>query len=111
MTGKIAVPSPEDLLALMIGRGMYTERDGGDWYVVTCVGDRLAEGFVLRDDARRFVFWFATGDKPRGWRIVKVGRGDEFRDIIIPRKPSATLWMRAAWRQWEAVRGIPIYLN
>lgn len=35
--------------------GFYTERDGGDWYIVTPGhGDRIGEDFRNRDDARRF---------------------------------------------------------
>jgi hypothetical protein len=72
--------------------GYYTERDGGDWYLVTPEGDRIAEGFAKRDDARRLVCWLAGEDLPKGWVID--GGNDLSFNVAIPKQTAATIWTR-----------------
>ncbi|WBU32344.1 DUF3560 domain-containing protein [Rhodopseudomonas palustris] len=77
--------------------GFYTERDGGDWYIVTPDhGDRIGEGFVSRDAASRMICWLAGDLPPSGWRIEAAGDRDLFARVLMPGQPPATLWLRAA---------------
>jgi hypothetical protein len=76
--------------------GVYTERDGGRWYIVTPDhGDRLGEEFKDRDDARRFVCWLAGDPLPQGWTFTRNGDGRICYDLQIPGQYApATVWAR-----------------
>lgn len=74
--------------------GFYTERDGGDWYIVVPThDDRIAEDFADRDDARRFLLWVAGGPRPEGWTITNVR--PRAADLDCLQGYRATVWMRA----------------
>ena len=82
-----------------IAPGFYTERDGGDWYVVTpdhC--DRVAEGFGQRDDARRCLAWLAGDAMPNGWKVERVT--ELFADLDCGQGYLATIWTRTVRREW-----------
>lgn len=78
-----------------IAPGFYTERDAGPWYVIAPGGQRIAEDFHNRDDARRLICFLAGDPLPAGWDLVKSGTGDLAADIVIPNRPRATLWLKA----------------
>lgn len=81
-----------------IAPGFYTERDGGDWYVLTPGHDRVAEGFAKRDDARRCLAWLAGDEKPKGWKLVRVNALSA--DLDCKQGYAATLWVRSIRRAW-----------
>lgn len=77
----------------VVAPGCYTERDGGDWYVLAPDHDRMAEDFVDRDDARRFLCWLGGDPLPAGWRVEPHNGGRHYYEIIIPnRSQVATIW-------------------
>jgi hypothetical protein len=81
-----------------VAPGFYTESDDGPWYVVTPDHDRIAEDFVNRNDAMRSLCWLAGEDLPSGWAVTPHGSGEQSFDIEIPRRPSATIWVKEARR-------------
>lgn len=73
--------------------GFYTERDGGDWYIVVPTHDgRIGEGFRNRDDARRLVVWFAGGEQPPGWTLSPGSR--LACDLLVNGQAMALVWKR-----------------
>lgn len=81
-----------------IAPGFYTERDGGDWYVLTPNHARVAEGFARRDDARRCLAWLAGDAMPAKWKILKYD--DLSADLDCGQGYAATIWTREIDRTW-----------
>lgn len=79
--------------------GFYTERDGGDWYIVTPEhDDRIGEDFAKRDDARKCLAWLAGDPMPRGWKLSGHTELSAFLDC--GQGYAATIWTRAIARAW-----------
>lgn len=81
--------------------GFYTERDGGNWYIVTPDhSERIGEDFHNRDDARRFLLWCAGEPMPVGWSISGAKR--IAADIECDQGFPATAWLRPISRHFPA---------
>lgn len=77
----------------------YTERDGGDWYVVAAGGGgRLAEGFARRNDARQMILVLCGDLMPRHWKVHR--STDRLVEICIERdarfREFVTIWRAEA---------------
>lgn len=84
-----------------VAPGYYTERDGADWYIVVPEhDDRIAEDFVKRESAQRFMIWLAGNDPlPKDWTIT--GIGGIAADLNIPDQYGrATIWTRTIKRRF-----------
>lgn len=83
--------------------GCYTERDGGDWYVIGPGETRLAEGFATRRSAHECLLWLA-GD-PVGAGFVIERRSDLFCEVKSRRNGEyATVWTKEAMRVFPTAR-------
>jgi hypothetical protein len=82
----------------------YTESDSGDWYIVansSIGGGRIGEDFSDRNDARLATIWLATGEKPKGWKILERNR----LSISIDCKQGypATLWIEDVCKHFPSI--------
>lgn len=83
--------------------GSYTERDGGDWYVIGPGETRLAEGFSNRRSAHECLLWLA-GD-PVGAGFVVERQNDLFCEVRSRRDSlHATVWTKEALRAFPSAR-------
>jgi hypothetical protein len=90
--------------------GFYTERDGGDWYIVTpdhC--ERIGEDFVSRDEARQALLSLAGEAFPAHWYTTPGGTGRIAADLYGPKGTRATLWRRPIAKHFpNALERLPI---
>ncbi len=82
--------------------GFYTERDGGNWYVLTPDGEphheRLAEDFADRDDARRLVCFLAGDPAPEGWAMKR--RTKSYAELTRAGETVALVWLDGIERRF-----------
>lgn len=89
--------------------GYYTERDGGDWYIVTPThNERIGEDFVSRDEARQLLCGLAGDPFPPHWYVV-AGGSSHAVDLYGPKGTRATIWLRATARFFPgALERLPV---
>lgn len=85
--------------------GCYTERDGGDWYVIGPGETRLAEGFATRRSAHECLLWLAGDPVGAGFLIER--RSDLFCEVRSRRNGEiSTVWAKEAMRAFPSARAL-----